>query len=275
MRLVLLSGSGPSHRFILYVCTLLLAGLMAGCVTTTDSRFAREEDKDQAVANYVQLATAYLSQGNYERSRRHLERALDLRPDDAAALATQGLLMQAEGEPALAEESYRRALRSDGNYTRGRVFYGAFLYGQGRFDEAQDQFQRASRDTGYSDRAAVFYNLGRASERTGDVEVATAAYQRALELGRNDPRAMLALSRVLVEAGDYSAASGHYTRLTGLMQRSPQLGHTPESLLVGIRIARHFNNYDQESSLALLLRNRYPDSEEYRKYKVLTADDNG
>ena len=264
-----------SGRFRSYLSVVILLGLVSGCVTVTDSRFAREENEDKAVENYVQLATAYLSQGNYDRSRKHLERALELQPDDAAALATQGLLYQTEGEPELAEEAYRKALRSDSGYTRGRVFFGAFLYGQGRYEQAQEQFRLASRDTGYEDRASVFYNLGRASEMTDDMAGAVEAYRRALELGRGDPRWMLALSRSLVATGDFNAASRYYSRLLSLIQRNPRLEHSPESLLVGIRIARHFRDYDQESSLALLLRNRFPNSEEYRTYKVITADDNG
>lgn len=267
-----LSGRLPKS---LSVCLLVLISLLAGCVTETDSRFAREEDEDRAVENYVQLATAYLSKGNYDRSRRHLERALELQPNSAAALSTQALLYQTEGEPELAEESYRKALRSDSGYTRGRVFYGAFLYGQERYEESQSQFQAASRDTAYEDRASVFYNLGRASEQVGDTDTAVEAYRRALELGRGDPRWLLALSRSLVANGDYSAASRYYSRLMTMLERNPKLQHNPESLLVGIQIARHFGNQHDEASLALQLRNRFPDSEEYRKYKVLEADDNG
>lgn len=92
--------------------------------------------------------------------------------------------------------------------------------------KSREQFVTASRDTGYEDRASVFYNLGRASERTGDMDAAVGAYRRALELDRGNPRWLLALSRALVETGDYAAASGYYSRLTTMMQRNPQLSHT-------------------------------------------------
>ena len=66
-----------SRRFAA-VATLLVAFLITGCVTTTDSRFSREADRQKAVDNYVQLATAYIGQGNTERARHHLDRALSL-----------------------------------------------------------------------------------------------------------------------------------------------------------------------------------------------------
>ncbi len=261
---------------LLVLCILAGAGLVtSGCVTTTDSAFAREADRDEAVDNYVRLATAYIAQSNFDRARDHLERALELDGAEPAALATQGLLYQTEGEPELAEKAYRNALSSDSGYTRGRVFYGAFLYGQQRFEESREQFRLATRDVGYEERASVFYNLGRVNERLGLQEETIDAYRRALELRRGDARAMLALSRVLVDNGQYAAASRYYSRLASMIERNPQAEHTPESLLVGIRLARHFRNHDQESSLALLLRHQYPGSEEYRQYKALIADDNG
>ncbi|WP_227663365.1 type IV pilus biogenesis/stability protein PilW [Marinobacter halophilus] len=265
---------GKAQSSPLYTVALLLFGLMlSGCVTTTDSRFSREADRDKAVSNYVQLATAYIGQGNLDRARHHLERALEISPDSAEAQAAMGLVYNAEGDPGLAEQSFKRAISEDDRYTRARVYYGAFLYSNSRYSEARDQFSVASRDTGYRERGAVFYNLGMTEERLGDREAAEAAYRRAVELTRGEARTLLSLSRVLVEMEDYPAASRYYSRLQTMIQRNTRLTHSPESLFTGIRIARHYKDRDQEVSLALLLRNEYPDSAEYQQYKVLIANE--
>lgn len=246
--------------------------LLSGCVTSTDSRFQREADKEQAVQNYVRLATAYIGQGNLERARPHLDRASELAPEDAAVLGMRGLLYQADGEDELAERAFREAIASDKGYTRGRVYYGGFLYGQGRFEEARDQFAAASRDTGYSSRASVFFNLGLSEEALGNLESAVNAYRRSVELSRGDARALLALSRTLVATDNFQAAERYYSRLMGVMQRNSNLRHSPESLMIGIRIARHFGDTDREASLALLLNSDFPSSLENQQYKVLQAD---
>lgn len=253
---------------VLALCMLVAAG----CVTSTDSRFQREADREQAIADYVRLATAYIGQGNADRARIHLERAADLAPENASVLSAKGLLYQADSEDELAERSYKAAIASDQGYTRARVYYGAFLYGENRFEEARDQFAGASRDTGYPDRASVFFNLGLCEEVLENHQAAITAYRRSVELSRGDARSLLALSRNLIAAGDYEAAEYYYNRLTDMMQKNTNLRHSPESLITGIRIARHFGDLDREGSFALLLRSDFPNSLEYQQYKVLKAD---
>ncbi|MBW7469608.1 type IV pilus biogenesis/stability protein PilW [Marinobacter sp. M216] len=252
---------------------MLAALFVTGCVTTTDSRFSREADRQEAVEDYVQLATAYIGQGNLDRARHHLDRALDLDADSPAAKAAMGLVYNAEGEAELAESSFKQAIATDQGYTRARVYYGAFLYGQGRIEEARDQFRAASRDTEYKERGSVFFNLGMTQERLDELDNAANSYRRAVELSRGDARSLLALSRVLADQGDYDAAARYYTRLASMMQRNDRLRHSPESLLTGIRIARHLDNRNQEASLALQLKNNFPESVEYQQYKVLISND--
>jgi len=262
----------PFRKSYLWLTLVLAAMLTAGCVTSTDSRFKREADKGQAVENYVRLATAYIGQGNADRARIHIDRATELAPDDAGVLAVQGLLYQYDSEEELAEQSYRAAIAADKGYTRARVYYGAFLYGRSRFEAARDQFAAAARDTEYPDRASIFFNLGLSEERLNNLEAAVLAYRRSVDLSRGNVESLLALSRTLVATGNYVAAERYYTRLTGAMQRNTNLRHSPESLMTGIRIARHFGDYDREASLALLLKSDFPNSSEYRQYKVLEAD---
>jgi len=255
------------------VATLLVALFISGCVTTTDSRFTREADEQKAIDNYVQLATAYIGQGNTERARHHLDRALELDPDSPQALAAFGLIYNSDGDAELAEESFKQAVSNDPSYTRGRVYYGAFLYSQGRLKESRDQFLAASKDTNYKDRGSVFYNLGMTQERLGLKEDAAVSYRRATELTRGDARSLLSLSRVMVESGDIAGAARHYDRLIQIMQRNERLQHSPESLLTGIRIARHSGDGNQEASLVLQLKNNFPESVEYQQYKALISND--
>jgi type IV pilus assembly protein PilF len=256
-----------------FVTTLtLITALLTGCVTTTDSRFAREADRQKALTDYVQLASAYIGQGNFDRARHHLDRALEIDPNNSPALAAKGLIFANEGEPELAESHFRSAVSADSKNTRANVYYGAFLYGQGRMEQARDQFARASADTGYRDRGSVFFNLGMTQEQLNDFPAAISSYRRATELARGDPKTLLALSRVLLEVGDVNAADYHYSRLLNIMQRSDRLQHSSESLLVGVRIARLLDKRDQEASLALMLRNNFPESAELRQYKVLMSN---
>ncbi|KKL82660.1 hypothetical protein LCGC14_1982540 [marine sediment metagenome] len=261
-----------SGRFAAFA-TLLAALFITGCVTTTDSRFSREADRQKAVESYVQLATAYLGQGNVERARHHLDRALELAPENPSALAVLGLIHNSNGEIELAERSFKQAISNDPEYTRARVYYGAFLYSQGQLEESRDQFRAASRDTDYDDRGSVFYNLGMTQERLGELDEAIISYRRAAELTRGDARSLLSLSRTMVNSGDMAGAARYYDRLLLVMQRNERLQHSPESLLTGIRISRYLGDNNQESSMVLQLRNKYPESVEYQQYKALISND--
>lgn len=260
---------------VLVVRLLLLFGMLtlAGCVTTTNSPFAREADQQKAVKNYVRLGTAYISQGNYDRARDHLQRALQIDPESPGALSAMGLIYQQEGEAELAEKSFQKAIDSDGSYTRGRLFYGAFLYGQGRYDDAREQFARASTDTDFDDRGSIFYNLGRTQDQLGQHDAAVKSYRRAVELTRSNASYLLALSTALVRQNEYDAAQLYYDRLAGMIQRDSKLTHSPESLLTGLKLAHYYGDQHREASLALLLRNQYPESEQLKQYRALISNE--
>lgn len=98
---------------------------------------------------YVQLGLGYLQQGLTEQAKAPLGKALALDDQDVDAHAALAVVFQAQGEPALAEAHFRKALLISRGDTRIRNNYGSFLYAQGRFAEAKQMFRLASADTLY------------------------------------------------------------------------------------------------------------------------------
>ncbi len=264
---------GRGFSVIRWMLAVVLIGLLGGCVTQTESIFTQKENKAQAVKDYVDMGARYFQQGNYDLARARLKRALKIEPDNAKALAILGLVYQAQHEPELAEQNFRKSLDEKPDYTRGRTFYGAFLYSQGRYKDAYAQFLRASKDPDYNDRELVFVNLGETARRIGKNEEAVKAFRRALELSPGDHRALAGISSLLVHMGRFQQARYYYSQLLTKINRTKGLQHSPQTLWTGILIARHFGNADQESSLALLLRNLYPKSQEFKQYKALTSNE--
>ena len=262
-----------SKRFLeaLLIASVIVS--LASCVTQRQGAFSSDADEEEAEEAYVRLGLAYIQDENYERARRHLDRALEINDESAPALAAKALISQEQGEYDLAESRFRQALEYDPDYTRGRSHFGVFLYNQKRYEEALEQFRQASKDTDFEDRAGVFVNLGRAADRLGRHAQAAKAYRRAMQLDRGNLRAHLGAVAALVDAGRYDEAGPLFNQLKARIRRSSQASHTPRSLWAGIRIAQHEGDQDEVASLALQLRKRFPDSEEHQKYRSMKTDD--
>ncbi|TVP52174.1 MAG: type IV pilus biogenesis/stability protein PilW [Halomonadaceae bacterium] len=267
-----MSISKNPHRLLFLLC-LILALSLSGCVRTTDGSFSSSADKDKAEAAYVRLGLAYLQEEQFDRSRQHLNRAMEINRRSAPAMAGLGLLNEAQGEMEIAERRFNEALSADRNYTRGRSYYGAFLYNEGRFEEAYEQLRRASEDTEFEGRPGIFINIGRTANRLGRYEDAAAAYQRSLRLERNNHAALEGAMVNLVEAGKFADARPLYERLVMSIRASENVNHSAASLWAGIRLADDRGDQDQVASLALLLRSRYPDSVEFEQYRAMRAND--
>ena len=246
--------------------------LVAGCVSQRKGAFA-SGDPEEAEDAYVRLGLAYIQNERYGRARRHLDRALEINDESAPAIAAKGLISQEEGEYELAEQQFRRAMGLDPDYTRGRSHFGVFLYNRGRYAEALEQFRIASEDTEYESRAGVFVNMARTASKLGRHDEAAASYQRAMQLKRGSMRAHIGAVTSLIDAGRYAEARPLYRQLRTRIERSPDVSHTPESLLAGVRLAREEGNDDVASEFAKQLGQRFPDSEEYQQYRTMSIND--
>ena len=240
---------------------LLVVSLVAGCVTTGKvNPMTTQKGREEARKAYVQLGIGYLQEGQNERAKVPLRSALELdssAPDANAALA---LVFQGEGETELAEQHFRKAIANSSDDSRIFNNYGSFLYEQKRYQDAYEMFQKAAADPLYPERSRVFENIGLTALALGKQAEAQDSLNKALRLNPNQPRALLELAEISYDTQQYVPARGYYERFSQLSEQDAR------SLLLGLRLAKVFDDKDKAASFALQLRRLYPSTPEYQQY---------
>ncbi len=244
-----------------FLITLLSLFLLSGCVTETTGVKKKEVNQEDVLEKLINLGVGYLRQRDYSRAKENLRKAVEIDPRSSFAHTTFGVLFQLEGEHRLAEEHFEKAIKFDSDFTQARNNYGAFLFAQGRFDDAVVQLLAASKDRFYPKRPQVFENLGVAYLRLGDEALAENAFIRAIELNFSQGRALLELADIRFGQQHFTESRRLYLRHAGVSQQSAR------SAWLCIRLARVFDNPDQEASCSIVLRNIFPASAEYKQYQ--------
>ena len=234
--------------------------ILSGCITTMEKDVAKVEP-EKALATHIQLGLGYIGESNLDSARFHLTKAAEIAPNDPGMLNGRGLLYQMEGEPKLAEDSFKKALREDSKFTPARLNYATFLLGKQRFQEAYDNYEKASEDLGYDRRAVALYGVGLAGLKLNKQDRALAAFKQSVMLDRSFAPAHLELADYYFTVKDYAESKKSLERFERLSRPSPR------SLWLGIRIEQIFGNKDKEASQALSLKSMFPYSPEYLEYK--------
>lgn len=248
-----------SLRTALY---LSLVCMLVGCVRTGGpvDPMSTQEGRDAARDAYIQLGLGHLRQGSTEKAKEPLKNALELDSSSAEAYAALAVVYQYEMEPQLADENYRKAISLKRGEARLYNNYGSFLFEQKRYQDAYDQYLKASEDSLYSERSRVFENLGLAALQLGKREEAKQHFEKALRLNSQRATSLLQMALLSYEDKNYVAARSYYA---GFSQQASQ---SPQSLLLGIRLAKIFEDRDQAASLGLQLKRLYPGTPEYQQY---------
>lgn len=240
---------------------LLSASLLVGCVSAGKvDPLTTEKGRMEARDAYIQLGIGYLREGSTERAKVPLKKALELDSSSADGYAALALVFQTEMEPELADKNYRKALSLRPGDARILNNYGTFLYEQRRYPEALERFRQSAADTLYPARSQVYINLGLTSLKLGQRDKAHYYLQKSLRLDSRQPRALLEMASLSYDMKDYVGARSYYRHFTQLSEQNAR------SLLLGIRLAKIFQDRDEEASLGLQLKRLYPGTEEYQQY---------
>ena len=256
------SMSVPTPRYFVALISLLVLLSMSGCVTTERGGIGFEVEKSQALKDTVQLAFSYIRVGNWSAAKRHLKTALALDDNNAEVYEAMALVFQNTGEVELAEENYLRSIKLEPSVSRVRNNYAAFLGQQNRYAEAVVQLQQVVADTLYNNRPSAFVSLGQSQLQLQQLEAAREAFRRAFLMNRNNIPVTFYLAEVNYKLDNLGLAQQYYDSYRAAVKQQPA-----RALWLGIRLAEEFSNNDALASYGMVLKNLYPNSQEYLDYK--------
>lgn len=237
----------------IFFALLLISALLSACAGNT--RNAVSGGNEAAEIN-MRLGLNYMQRGDYAFALEKLEKALQQDPNLPSAHNTIALLYQRLREVEKAEHHFKKAVDLAPEYSEAQNNYGAFLCQQQRYDEAEERFLIAVENPLYQSVAQAYENAGLCAMQDGDVAKAEGYFRRALQF---EPT----LGKSLLQMAEISYQQQNYLQARGYVQRFHDAATwTARALLVGIKTENKLGDEDAVSSYVLILRSRFPDSDE-------------
>ena len=163
----------------------------------------------------IVLAQTALARGARDDAKREARAALQLKPDSEIAVLT---LAQVSEEDGQATTILRDFLATHPNARDVRTAYARLLVNEKQFDAARREFQAL--DQAQPDNPAILYALGVLSMQMNDGKTAeqyltrfVTVMEKSQEDERDTSKAVLILSQLAEERGDYTAAQDWLERL--------------------------------------------------------------
>ncbi|WP_417225003.1 type IV pilus biogenesis/stability protein PilW [Amphritea sp.] len=249
--------------YLILLISLLITGCAGQDVTTT------EQGIPQAVQAYNSLGMQYLRRGDTPNAKLAFQRSVVIDPDSAQAYNGLAMVFQLEEDTQLAESYFKKAIDVEPDSAMMHNNYGAFLFSLKRYPQACKELARATEDPFYNQRSQAFENLGRCYLLIDRLDAAEHAFKRSLTLTPNRPLAILQLADVMIKKGSVDEAVSLFDQFS-TMVNDKRVQHSAQSLWLGVQISRLKNSGIDAATYGLILKNMYPDSEEYRQYKEST-----
>ncbi|GLP99572.1 type IV pilus biogenesis/stability protein PilW [Methylophaga thalassica] len=241
-----------------FALILIAFFVLTACNSTGGTRSEYVAKDAKAADINMRLGLNYMQRGDYKIALEKLEKALKQNPNLSSAHNTIALLYQYLGENDKAEEHFERAVQLEPDYSEAQNNYGVFLCQQSRYDEAEKRFLKALENPLYSSAALAYENAGLCTEKAGATDRAEGYFRKALQMAPRLPKSLLKMASISYQQQNYLQARGY-------IQRFQQAASwTSQALLLGIKIETKLADKNAVSSYKLILRSRFPDSDEMR-----------
>jgi len=207
----------PSIRLYarMAIVFLLLAFLAGSCVTTTQERIRKAEDKKR-------LGEAFYLQGNYTQALKVLLEAERLHPDDAELHNDLGLVYRAKEKYDLAIVHFKKALAINPGYAQAKNNLGWVYLDQKKWDKAIPIFEELLEDLTYITPQFPLFGLGWAYYNKKNYALSKQYYLKALKM---DPKFIKALRGLGLTYKALGRISEAISTLERAVEISPQIPH--------------------------------------------------
>ena len=250
-----------NRRYLVF--TVVFSLFLAGCQSSPSYEGSNGEinldtgQYENSPANtFIQLAIAYMEQGQMTVALKYAKRAVQQDASHPDAYNIRGLIYQRLGQYSKAEHDFRKALSISPNNPRINNTYGSFLCELKKIDKALIYFEKTISHPLYEQKWVPMTNAGICALRVNNLEVAQDYLRKALQ---NNGKYRIALYNMV----EVSVLQKNYWSARAYLQRYLEVGqHDSKTLWWGIHTERELGDRDKLDSFKLLLRAKFPDSEE-------------
>lgn len=245
-------------------CTVLLVSCTGGTGNSKNNDLSGQQKTQSKGAEInLKLGVEYMRRQQYDTALEKLKRALTDDENYADAHNAIAILYERLGRFEQSSTHYKKAVSLNPSDSNIQNNYGQYLCRQGHWAEAEKHFLRAIDNPLYKKTYVPYVNAGICTLRHKQYEKAESYFRKALKAFPDFSVALFQMAKLNYETGNYSYARNYLERYLHVAQQ------TPQTLLLGIKIARQLNDRDTETQYSLLLRSKYPDAEEVQQLKQL------
>lgn len=246
------------------ILIVLMPAILFLSACTTQQYLAPVNTKRASKLN-AELGLGYMREGQYERAKYKLDKAIKYNPDNPHAYHYMAELYRRLKEYDKAGKYYKKAMDLDPSDLNIQNNYGVYLCEIGKYDTAYKHFRKIINNPLYPARAGTYENIGLCAVRQGNMTLAQKSFHSALKLNPHMPKSLLQLAEIYYDKGKVNKAYNYYERYISIAHQ------TSESLWIGILLERSLGNQDTEASYKILLKGKFPDSKEAKRLRKLES----
>lgn len=253
----------PKNKTVLVVL-FLVNFFQLGCVSQSDNQPSQDTaygnvNLNRSAKYNVQLGVGYLEQGDVERAKEKLLKAVKQAPQMPEAHYNLAHFYYLVDDFELADQHFNEAIKYAYDNTSGVLGtaynnYGVFLCQTSKYKKAYEQFDNAAADQSYADSASAYENAGLCALKAGDKALAKANFEKAVKQNPFTAKSLIELTQLSVVERNYKQAKIY-------LQRYNSTGATNKrSLLLNLEIAKSLGEHNEILNIKTTLREKFPEA---------------